>query len=98
MLPLKNSVLFPHLFMPLSVGRPASLAAVEASLATEEKTFLAVALKNSLGRNADGRRPLYGGHQGRHQEDGPLGSGNRAPGSRRGARGLGWARPDRAVI
>ena len=46
-LPLKNSVLFPHLFMPLSAGRPASLAAVEASLATEEKTFLAVALKNA---------------------------------------------------
>jgi ATP-dependent Lon protease len=45
-LPLKNSVLFPHLFMPLSVGRPASMAAVEAILATEEKTFLAVTLKN----------------------------------------------------
>ena len=45
-LPLQNSVLFPHLFMPLSVGRPASLAAVEACLATEEKAFLAVALKN----------------------------------------------------
>jgi ATP-dependent Lon protease len=46
-LPLKNSVLFPHLFMPLSVGRPGSQAAVEASLATEEKAFLAVALKNA---------------------------------------------------
>ncbi len=45
-LPLKNSVLFPHLFMPLSFGRPTSMAAVEAVLATEEKTFLAVALKN----------------------------------------------------
>ena len=45
-LPLKNSVLFPHLFMPLSFGRPSSIAAVEAVLATEDKTFLAVALKN----------------------------------------------------
>jgi ATP-dependent Lon protease len=45
-LPLKNSVLFPHLFMPLSAGRPVSMAAVEAILSTEEKTFLAVALKN----------------------------------------------------
>jgi ATP-dependent Lon protease len=45
-LPLKNSVLFPHMFMPLSFGRPSSMAAVEAVLATEEKTFLAVALKN----------------------------------------------------
>jgi len=39
-LPLKNTVLFPHLFMPLAVGRPNSLAAVEAVLATEEKTFV----------------------------------------------------------
>src|SRR5437762_845719 len=28
-LPLKNTVLFPTMFMPLSVGRPASLAAFE---------------------------------------------------------------------
>ena len=27
-----NTVLFPHLLMPLSVGRPASVAAVEAAL------------------------------------------------------------------
>ena len=70
-LPLKNSVLFPHLFMPLSVGRPASLAAVEASLATEEKAFLAVALKNPEAEPPTAERPLYGGHPGRHQEDGP---------------------------
>ena len=30
-LPIKNTVLFPHLQMPLSIGRPASLAAVEAA-------------------------------------------------------------------
>ena len=36
-LPLKNTVLFPHMFVPLSVGRPSSVAAVEAALATEEK-------------------------------------------------------------
>jgi ATP-dependent Lon protease len=45
-LPLKNTVLFPHLFLPLSFGRPFSLAAAEAVLATEDKTFVAVALKN----------------------------------------------------
>ena len=45
-LPLKNTVLFPHLFLPLSFGRPVSLAAAEAILATEDKTFVAVALKN----------------------------------------------------
>src|SRR5579862_9692980 len=42
LLPLKNSVLFPGLMMPLSVGRPGSLAAVEAALATEEKEIVVV--------------------------------------------------------
>jgi ATP-dependent Lon protease len=46
-LPLKNTVLFPHLFMPLSVGRPGSLAAVEAVLATEEKTFVVSAQRDA---------------------------------------------------
>jgi hypothetical protein len=39
-LPLKNSVLFPNLAMPLSVGRPQSIAAVEAALATEDKMLV----------------------------------------------------------
>ena len=37
LLPLKNSVLYPGLMMPLSVGREASLAAVEKALSTEIK-------------------------------------------------------------
>jgi ATP-dependent Lon protease len=45
-LPLKNSVLFPNLFMPLAVGRPASLAAAEAALATEGKEIVVVAQKD----------------------------------------------------
>jgi ATP-dependent Lon protease len=45
--PLKNSVLFPNLLMPLSVGRPASLAAVEAALATEEKEIVIVAQREA---------------------------------------------------
>lgn len=45
-LPLKNTVLFPYLFAPLSVGRPGSVAAVEAALAGEEKTLLCVAQRN----------------------------------------------------
>ena len=48
-LPLKNTVLFPFLFAPLSVGRPASVAAVEAALAHEEKTIIAVSQKNGEG-------------------------------------------------
>ena len=47
LLPLKNSVLFPHLVMPLSVGRPASVAAVEAALSTEEKELVIVAQRDS---------------------------------------------------
>jgi ATP-dependent Lon protease len=46
-LPLKNTVLLPGMFMPLSVGRPNSLAAVEAALATEEKTFVVVAQRDA---------------------------------------------------
>ena len=46
-LPLKNTVLFPYLFMPLAVGRPGSVAAVEQVLGTEEKTFVAVAQRDS---------------------------------------------------
>jgi ATP-dependent Lon protease len=51
-LPLKNTVLFPHLFMPLAVGRPNSIAAIEAVLATEEKTFVVAAQ-----RVADNEQP-----------------------------------------
>jgi ATP-dependent Lon protease len=47
LVPLKNSVLFPGLLMPLSIGRPASLAAVEAALATEEKEVVVVAQRSS---------------------------------------------------
>ncbi len=47
LVPLKNSVLFPNLLMPLSVGRPASLAAVEAALGTEEKEIIVVAQRDS---------------------------------------------------
>jgi ATP-dependent Lon protease len=46
-LPIKNTVLFPHLLMPLAAGRPASRAAVEAALATEEKTLLIIAQREA---------------------------------------------------
>src|SRR5260370_10618332 len=45
-LPLNNPVLFPHLFMPLSVGRPGSLAAVEAVLASEDKAVVVSAQRD----------------------------------------------------
>jgi len=46
LLPLKNTVLFPQLLMPLSVGRSSSLSAVQAALATEEKEIVLVAQKD----------------------------------------------------
>jgi len=45
-LPIKNTVLFPSLFLPLSVGRPTSRAAIDAALATEDKTLIVVAQRD----------------------------------------------------
>ncbi len=47
LLPLKNTALFPHLMMPLSVGRPASMAAAESALQTEEKELVVVAQRDA---------------------------------------------------
>ena len=46
-LPIKNNVLFPYLLLPLQVGRPSSIAAVEAALASEEKEIVVVAQRDS---------------------------------------------------
>jgi ATP-dependent Lon protease len=40
LLPIKNSVLFPQLFMPLNVGRALSISSVEESLKREDKEIL----------------------------------------------------------
>lgn len=45
-LPIKNTVLYPYLLMPLSVGRDRSLAAVEAAMGSEDKTILIVAQRD----------------------------------------------------
>lgn len=58
-LPLKNSVLFPYLFMPLTVGRPSSLAAVEAVLASEDKNLVVVAQRHGDSDQV-GLNDLYG--------------------------------------
>src|SRR5262249_5760512 len=50
-LPLKNTILFPYLFLPLNVGRPNSVAAVEAALAREDKTLIVVAQRGSSNDN-----------------------------------------------
>src|ERR1700722_888610 len=45
--PIKNTVLFPNLLMPLSVGRPKSVAAIQAALTTEAKEILVVTQRDS---------------------------------------------------
>ncbi len=45
-LPLKGTVLLPGLFLPLSVGRPQTRAAVEAALASEDKMLIVVAQRD----------------------------------------------------
>jgi ATP-dependent Lon protease len=47
LLPVKRTVLFPGVMMPLTVGRDRSVAAVEAALKTEEKTLLVVAQRDA---------------------------------------------------
>lgn len=46
LMPLRGTVLFPTLFLPLSVGRDNSVAAVEAAVATEEKMIIVVAQRD----------------------------------------------------
>ncbi len=46
-LPLINAVLFPFITMPLSVGRPASVAAIEAALTTESKELIVVTQRDA---------------------------------------------------
>lgn len=45
-LPLQNTTLFPETVVPLAVGRPRSIAAVEAALATPEKLLACISVKS----------------------------------------------------
>jgi ATP-dependent Lon protease len=45
--PIKNTVLFPNLLMPLSVGRPKSVAAIQAALASEAREVVVVTQRDS---------------------------------------------------
>src|SRR5947209_7044197 len=58
-LPLKNTVLLPSMFLPLAVGRPNTRAAVEAALATEDKVLVIVAQRDS-NQDQPGLTDLYG--------------------------------------
>ncbi|MBI3211003.1 MAG: endopeptidase La [Candidatus Solibacter usitatus] len=47
LLPLKNVVLYPQLLLPLTVGRPATLAAVNAALRQESQEIILVAQRDA---------------------------------------------------
>jgi ATP-dependent Lon protease len=57
-LPIKRTVLFPGVLMPVTVGRDRSVAAVNAALKTEEKTILVVAQRDA-GKENPGLDDLY---------------------------------------
>src|ERR1043165_8192239 len=57
-LPIKRTVLFPGIMMPLTVGRERSIAAVEAAMKTEDKTILVVAQRDPL-KEEPGLEDLY---------------------------------------
>src|SRR5712664_2839628 len=44
-LPLRNTTLFPETMVPLAAGRPASVAAVEAALSSEEKLLACISVR-----------------------------------------------------
>ncbi|HIB55248.1 MAG TPA: endopeptidase La, partial [Nitrospirales bacterium] len=45
-LPVKRTVLFPGVLMPVSIGRESSIAAVDAALKTEDKTIIVVSQRD----------------------------------------------------
>ncbi len=57
-LPLKSTVLFPHILLPVAVGRPMSVAAAEATLASEDKRLVA-AVQRDPQTQAPGLADLY---------------------------------------
>src|SRR5690242_14911145 len=57
LLPLKTSVLFPGLAMPLSVGRPGSVAAVESALAGAKE--IVVVAQRDASAEAPGASDLF---------------------------------------
>src|SRR6266496_6069670 len=59
-LALQNTTLFPETVVPLAVGRPRSVAAVEAALATDEKLIAAITVRPESTGGPDARaKELY---------------------------------------
>src|SRR5678816_1942640 len=61
-LALQNLTLFPETVVPLGVGRPRSIAAVESALATQEKLLGCITVRSTNSDEADAApADLYGG-------------------------------------
>lgn len=59
-LPLQSTTLFPATVVPLTVGRPRSVAAVEAALATEEKLLACFGVRpGNAGEHEAGPNDLF---------------------------------------
>src|SRR5437870_238051 len=54
-LPLQNTTLFPDTMVPLAVGRTASIAAVEAALASEEKLLACISVRPDKSSEEDAK-------------------------------------------
>jgi ATP-dependent Lon protease len=56
-LALQNTTLFPETVVPLAVGRPRSVAAVEAALATEEKLLACITVRPDITNSTEDAGP-----------------------------------------
>ena len=62
-LPLRDIVVFPHMIVPLFVGREKSVRALE-DVMKDDKQILLVTQKNAAQDDPDDRRYLHGRHVG----------------------------------
>jgi ATP-dependent Lon protease len=56
-LPLQNTTLFPETMVPLAAGRPASIAAVESALSSEEKLLACISVRPDKAGDEDAKPP-----------------------------------------
>jgi ATP-dependent Lon protease len=65
LLPLRDVVVYPHMVLPLFVGRERSIEALENAMANDKQVLL-VAQRNAGGGRSRCRRHLPGGHRVQH--------------------------------
>ncbi|NJN70609.1 MAG: hypothetical protein HC801_10265, partial [Nitrospira sp.] len=94
-LPVKRTVLFPGVMMPLTIGRERSIAAVNAAMKTEDKMIVVVAQRDPQ-TEEPGLSDLYSiGTKSNYQATGPV---DRRNGSR-SRPGIGPSRgPERRTV